>query len=104
MSDLDTFASREEFVAALKLPARTAERVDAVTLGGDRVTVDLTNMSLAINGAPRAHPPKMLHESGPMKSVYGSGRITIETKSGTVTFDSASFRPKPVACPICPKE
>ena len=26
VSDLDTFASREEFVAALKLPARTAER------------------------------------------------------------------------------
>jgi hypothetical protein len=92
VSDLDTFASREEFVAALKLPARTSERVDAETMSGDRVTVDLTNMSIAINGDPRAHPPKMLHDSGPMKSVYGSGKITITTQSGAVTFDSASSK------------
>ena len=89
-SDLDKFASHEDFVAALKLPQRTAERIDAVTLAGDRVTVDLTNMSIAINGEPRAHPPKRLHDSGPMKSVHGSGKITITTKLGSVTFDSAS--------------
>ena len=92
VSDLDTFASPEDFVAALKLPARTVERVEAVTLVGDRVTVDLTNMSIAINGKPRAHPPKMLHDSGPMKSIYGSGKITITTQSGAVTFDSASSK------------
>jgi len=103
VSDLDTFASREAFVAALELPTRTAERVDAVTMSGDRVSVDLTNMGIAINGQPRAHPPKMLHDSGPMKSVYGSGKITLTTQAGSVTFDSASIRPKPLGLPKLPE-
>ena len=103
ISDLKTFASREAFVAALKLPTRTAERVDAETLSGDRVIVDLTNMSITINGNQRAHPPKMLHDSGPMKSVYGSGKITITTQAGSVAFDSASFRPDPVGLSKLPE-
>jgi hypothetical protein len=45
----------------------------------------------------------MLHDSGPMKSVYGSGKITITTQSGSVTFDSASFRPEPVDLPKLPE-
>lgn len=103
VSDVDTFASREDFVTALKLPTRTAERVDAETLSGDRLTVYLTNMSITINGEPRAHPPKMLHDSGPMQSVYGSGKITITTHAGSVTFDSASIRPEPVGLPGLPE-
>lgn len=103
VSDLDTFTSREAFVAALKLPTRTAERVDAVTISGDRVSVDLTNMGIRINGQSRVHPPKMLHDSGLMKSVYGSGKITITTQAGSVTFDSASIRPKPLGLPKLPE-
>jgi hypothetical protein len=103
VSGLDTFASREEFVAALTVPERSGLEVKAVTMSGDRVLVDLTNMSIAINGEPRAHPPKRLHDSGPMKSVYGSGKITITTQSGSVTFDSASFRPEPVDLPKVPE-
>ena len=103
VSDLDTFTSREEFVAALTIPERSGEKLNAVTMSGDRVSVDLTNMSIAINGKPRAHPPKMLHDSGPMKSVYGSGKITITTQSGSVTFDSTLFRPEPVDLPKLPE-
>ena len=101
-SDLDTFTSREAFVAALKLPTRTPERIDAVTMSGDRVAVDLTNMSITVNGEARAHPPKMLHDSEPMKSVYGSGKIRITTQAGAVTFDSASIRPTPLDLPKLP--
>ena len=103
VSDLDTFASREDFVAALTIPERSGDKLNAVTMSGDRVSVDLTNMSIAINGEPRAHPPKMLHDSGPMKSVYGSGKITIESSAGSVTFDSAAFRPEPVGLPELPE-
>ena len=131
VSDLDTFTSREDFVAALTIPVRSDEKLNAVTMSGDRVSVDLTNMSMAINGEPHAHPPKMsasadllraaarlakgsgsseetdevrmLHNCGPMKSVYGSGKITITTQSGSVTFDCASFRPDPVDLPELPK-
>ena len=130
VSDLDTSTSREAFVAALTIPERSGDKLNAVTMSGDRVSVDLTNMSIAINGEPRAHPPKMtasadllraaarlaegsgsseetdevsmLHDSGPMKSVYGSGKITIESSAGSVTFDSASFRPAPVGLPKLP--
>lgn len=102
VSDLNTFASREEFVAALTIPERSGEKLNAVTMSGDRVSVDLTNMGIAINGEPRAHPPKMLHDCGPMKSVYGSGKTTITTQSGSVTFDSAAFRPEPVGLPELP--
>ena len=102
VSDLDTFASREEFGAALSIPERFGEQLNAVTMSGDRISVDLTNMSIAINGEPRAHPPKMLHDSGSMKSVYDSGKITITTQSGSVTFDSAAFRPEPIGLPELP--
>jgi len=96
-SDLDTFADEEAFVAALAVPTRTGGHVEAVTISGDQVDVDLTNMSISINGAPRPHPPNMLHDCEPVKSEYGSGKITIKTKAGAVTFDSASLRPEPGA-------
>ena len=70
-------------------------------MSGDRVSVDLTNMSIAINGELR-EPTEMLHDSGPMKSVYGSGRITITTQSGSVTFESC-VPPEPVGLPELPQ-
>ena len=79
VSDLDTFSSHKEFIAALTIPVRSGEKLNGITMSGDCVSVDLTNMSITINGESRSHPPKMLHDSGPMKSVYGSGKITIET-------------------------
>lgn len=102
VSDIDTFTSREEFVAALTIPERSGDQLNAITMNGDRVSVDLTNMSISINGEPRAHPSKMLHDSGPMKSAYGSGKITIKPQAGSVTFDSASFRPELVDLPKLP--
>lgn len=81
-SDLDTFADEEAFVAALSIPEKTGDHVDAVTMDGDRVAVDLTDMSISINGSPRPHPPTMLHDSECMKSEYGSGKITINTAAG----------------------
>ena len=75
VSDLDTFASCEDFVAALTLPKRKGGMIKAVTMNGDRVTVDLNDMSITINGKPRPHPPLMLHDCGPVKSAYGSRSI-----------------------------
>jgi len=86
VSDLDTYAGEPEFVAALSMPETAPGRVHAATVDGDRVTVDTSDMSITINGTPRPHPPRMLHDSGPMQSVYGSGRITINTAKGSVTF------------------
>ncbi len=97
VSDLDTLADEEAFVGALSVPTRTGDRVDVVALNGDRVSVDLTDMSLTVNGMPRPHPPKMLHDCEAVQSEYGSGRLTVRTAAGTVTFDADSFRPEPPA-------
>jgi hypothetical protein len=103
VSDLDTFASREDFVAALTLPKRSGRCVDAATTNGARITVDLTDMGIAINGTPRSHSPKMLHDCVSVKSEYGSGKITIKTATRTITFDSAIIRPEPVDLPRLPE-
>ena len=95
VSDLDTFADEASFVAALSVPEKKGDRVDGVTMDGDRIAVDLTDMSISIDGAARAHPPEMLHGCEFMRSEYGSGKITIQTQAGSVTFDAAGIRPKP---------
>ncbi len=104
VSDLDTFADAEAFVAALSVAEKKGDRVEALTMDGDRIAVNLTDMSISINGRPRPHPPRMLHDCQFMKSQYGSGRITIQTKAGSVTFDGAWLRPKPPELAALPKD
>ena len=99
ISDLDIYADEQSFITALSVPARVGNRVEAKTMDGDRVVVDLTDMCISINGTPRPHPPKMLHDCEWMQSEYGSGAITIRSGTGSVTFDSADFCPPPYALP-----
>lgn len=89
VSDLDTYASERAFVEALSAPRMEQQQVHGVTVDGDRLVVNVADMSISINGQPRPHPPKMLHDCEYMTSEYGSGRITIHTKAGSVTFDGA---------------
>ena len=103
VSDLDTFADKESFVAALSVPLKKGDRVEAVTMDGDRITVNLTDMSISINDVPRPHPPKMLHQCESVKSEYESGKITIQTKAGSVTFDGTGLRPRPPELAALPK-
>ena len=99
VSDLDTFADEQTFRAALTTPKRNGNHVEANTMDGDRVAVDLSDMSIAINGTRRPHPPKMLHDCEWMTSEYGSGHITIRTNAGSVTFDSTDICPPPYPLP-----
>jgi hypothetical protein len=87
VSDLDTHASEEAFVRALSSPNMANGEVHA-TVEGDHVIVHVKDMSISINGRLRPHPPKMLHDCQAMTSEYGSGKITISTKAGSVTFDA----------------
>lgn len=86
VSDLEQWGSEEAFVGALTVPKREGDQVRGVTLAGDEVAVNLWDMSLAVNGIPRPHPPAMLHDCPYLQAVYGSGRITIRTSQGEVTF------------------
>ena len=103
VADLDMFADEEAFVAALSVPQKTGDRVEAVTTDGDRIAVNLTDMGIEINGAPRPHPPKMLHDCQQMRSEYESGKITIQTQAGSVTFDGTKIRPRPLRLPALPE-
>ncbi|NSW56274.1 MAG: hypothetical protein HPY44_09680 [Armatimonadetes bacterium] len=85
-SDLDQHPSEEAFLQALRPPVMTGGQVRATLLNADSVCVDLSDMSIAINGVPRPHPPAMLHDCEALRSEYGSGEITIHTGQGSVTF------------------
>lgn len=102
VSDLDTFPDEQAFIAALSVPRRQGDRVEAATMDGDRLEVDRTNMSISINGTQRPHPPEMLHDCQWMQSEYGSGLFTVRTAAGSVTFDSADFCPPPYPLPPLP--
>ena len=78
----------EAFVRALSIPTMEGEQIRAETMDGDRVVVDATDMSITVNGAPRPHPPAMLHDCEYMRSEYGSGEITINTGKGSLTFSA----------------
>ncbi len=97
VADLDQYADEEAFVAALAVPQRRGTRIIAETTDSDRLAVDLADMSIAINGTPRTHPPAMLHDCDAMSSEYGSGKITVKTKAGTVTFDSSTLFPQRIS-------
>ncbi|MDP6557846.1 MAG: hypothetical protein QGG71_24475 [Pirellulaceae bacterium] len=89
VSDLDTFADEKSFIEALSVPEMKDRHIHAVTMDGDRIAVNLKDMSISINDASRPHPPEMLHDCQHMKSKYGSGEITVTTGAGSVTFDGS---------------
>lgn len=88
VADLDQYPSVEAFVQALSAPTMEGGEVHALTTDGDRVTVDLGDMSIAINSTPRPHPPAMLHDCPYLQSEYGSGEITVRTSRGCATFSA----------------
>ena len=92
VSDLDKYASEKTFVQALSVPEMKEQQVHAMSEDGDRITVEVKDMSISINGTPRSHPPAMLHDCEYMQSKYSSGKITIDTQKGSVTFDSSTFK------------
>ncbi|MBN1346164.1 MAG: hypothetical protein JXQ73_25980 [Phycisphaerae bacterium] len=91
ISDLDTYKSEAAFAHALSIPTMNNGVVSGLTTDGDRVDVHVDKMSILINGTPRPHPPKMLHDCPHMRSEHGSGKINIQTKAGTLTLDRHTF-------------
>jgi len=92
VSDLDTYATVEAFVSALTMPRFENGWVIGTTTDGDHIAVNVNDMSIIINDITRPHPPRMLHDCDLMHSEYGSGRVTITTSEGTVTFDSTTWQ------------
>ena len=90
VSDLDKYASAEAFVQALSIPRMEKQQVHAMSMEGERLAVEVQDMSMSINGTTRPHPPAMLHDCAYMQSEYGSGKITIKTNGRSATFDSST--------------
>ena len=93
VSDLDKYASEEAFVQSLSAPRLADQQVHAIGRDGDRIVVDLSDMSIAIDGVSRPHPPTMLHGCQAMQSAYGSGKTTIHTKQGSLTLAPTPLSP-----------
>ena len=58
-----------------------------------QVAVNSQTMALHVNGEESEQQIHMLHDSPWMTSEYGSGRITIHTLQGSITFSNAKLRP-----------
>ena len=103
VSDLKKYRDEKSFVAALRAPTIKDGEAHGVAANGDKVSVDLETMSITINGVLRKPQVEMLHDSPLMKSEYWSGKITIKTEKGDVTFDGTSLRPEPIDLPKLPQ-
>ena len=86
VGDLDQFRDERAFIDALTPPVREGAFVKGVATNGDRVVADVRDMSVVINGQARPKWTDMLHDSEPMRSVYGSGVVEIRTGDGSVRF------------------
>lgn len=91
VSDLDMFPNEEAFVQAIKIPQLKDQYIETETSNGDTISVNIKNMSLSIDGKEQKHPPKMLHSSSSLVSVYGSGIISVYSKTDSTIFDCQEF-------------
>lgn len=91
VSDLDRFDDEQAFLSALQVPVRDGFEVRGETIAGDQLCVDVRTMSLTINGRPREGWLDMLHDSPPMRSVFGSGVVEISTAAGGLTLDHSEL-------------
>jgi hypothetical protein len=91
VSDLNAFPGERAFIAALEEPKKKGQQIVAELINGDRVSVNLNDMSIDINGEVRRHPSRMLHDCRSLVSVYGSGVISIYSKENSVTFECEDF-------------
>lgn len=92
VSDLDRFRDEQAFVSALREPEIRDGHALGASLHGDRIRVNLQTMAIQINGVERPPLTRMLHDSPFMSSEFGSGRITIRTRQGQVTFDNSALK------------
>jgi hypothetical protein len=88
VSDLDKFPDENAFISSLLIPHMESDFVSATGMDGDKIKVNLKDMSISINGLPRPHSPSKLHDCPFMQSEYESGKISIFTRKGSVTFDA----------------
>lgn len=92
VADETLYSDQKSFVADLTAPELRDGKIVARSLDGDSLVVDTSTVSLTINGAPQPHPPVRLHGSHALESVSGSGRITVRSSRGEVTYDAGSYR------------
>ena len=92
VSDLDRFRDEQAFVSALREPEIRDGHALGASLNSDRIRVNLQTMAIQINGVERPPLTRMLHDSPFMSSEFGSGRITIRTRQGQVTFDNSALK------------
>lgn len=95
VGDLAQWGTEDAFLQALVLPRRMGARVVVKTVDGDEFAVILDDMSLSVNGVPRSHPPARLHDCDCLRSEYGSGRVTVNTTRGSVTFSAEGASEEP---------
>lgn len=104
VGDLTQYTDPLEFVNSLHIPTIEQNIARGVTTDGQRIEVQLNDMSLSVNGERRQPGLTMLHDSPLMTSVYGSGVVRVMTSRGMVTFDHSQLQPPESRLPPLSKE
>ena len=99
VSDLDIYPAERAFLEALSKPVKVGTHVQGKTTEDEQVSVELSDMSLTVNGHAPKGPDDMLHDCQAMRSKYGSGIIEIRTEQGQLTVDNKVLLESMVECP-----
>jgi hypothetical protein len=92
VGDLDMYPDPAAFVASLSAPTREGSVVRARTSGGDNLVVDLSDMSIEVNGRPGHDWSDQLHAGPWLFAEWDSGRIDLRAGSAGVSFSDEILR------------
>ncbi|MBA4387665.1 MAG: hypothetical protein C0404_06765, partial [Verrucomicrobia bacterium] len=92
VGDLDMYADSAAFVASLSVPAKEGGVVRARTSGGDNLVVDLTDMSMTVNGRPGHDWSNQLHAGPWLFAEWDRGKIDLRAGSAGASFSDEILR------------
>lgn len=88
-SDLDTYPHPRDFLSRVSMPVKKDNFLFARTTDGERLVVNLYDMSLYVNGEPAEDWSSFLHYCPPLiQSKYGAGVIEIRTSGGDLILSN----------------
>jgi len=90
--DLDQWTTDQAFIAALHRPELSDGHIRGRTTGGERVNVDLSDMSVKVNGRDEQWYNK-LHNCPQMQADWEDGAVTVRASAGTLELSDAVLHP-----------
>jgi hypothetical protein len=91
VGDLDLYPSPKDFIASLSVPTVEGNTVRART-SGDDISVDISNMSIELNGRPGHDWSDKLYAGPWLFADWDDGRISVRLDSWETVFSDEALR------------